>query len=402
MKLKMALALLTTFVAVVIFFIPGVSMPKPDGKYQAGVTQFELGEGENWIQVMAWYPGEATADAKFFPYMPQWLGQAIAKQQGLPEVLFTDDGISSSYLDIPVAAGQHPILIYNHGYGSTPMQSMTQFEQLASHGYIVLSLGHPGDSLVLKRLQGELIHQTAQASIELDETTSNTVMEMGPYWQQLARSENRQQWQQRLAEIEQLPLFERSNARFDYWVANNELLLDSLIDLQSGAVNSLLQSHLNLAKIGAYGHSFGGAVSVAVALKRPEVLAVLNMDGPQFRFEQDQVIDKPICFVYGDESEGLFASYQGINDTLLKDVQAEHCSVTFKGANHNNFTDVNYITPMKYFGLIGEVDNQQMGKALNNLLLGYFDWQLNGADPWQSQHDMVKTNKLALTQPQSD
>ncbi|WP_107282703.1 hypothetical protein [Photobacterium lipolyticum] len=32
-------------------------------------------------------------------------------------------------------------------------------EQLASHGFIILALGHPGHSLIVKRINGDLVPQ---------------------------------------------------------------------------------------------------------------------------------------------------------------------------------------------------------------------------------------------------
>ncbi len=51
-----------------------------------------------------------------------------------------------------------------------------------------------------------------------------------------------------------------------------------------------------------------------------------------------------------------------------------------------NFSDVNYVTPMKFTGLLGAVDNQQMGEQLNQLLITFFDFHLKGDNRWQHSY----------------
>ncbi|MGF1911859.1 dienelactone hydrolase family protein [Vibrio kasasachensis] len=395
MKWKISAAIILTTLLAVFLLIPDVQMPKPDGKHQVGATQFEIRGENNWVQVMAWYPAESIRDAKHLSYMPEWLGKATASQTGLPEILFGDDGISSSYIDIPIVTGQHPVLIYNHGYGSSPRQNMTQFEQLASHGYIVLSIGHPGDSLALKTLAGDLVYQLQQAQFQFDDDAVIQQVEiMTQALNRASEATSRAQWHEVMGKIESSKFNQTSIARFPYWYANNTLLLDNLNKIQSGELTTQLKSGMDLNNIGAFGHSFGGAISVELALKRAEIKAAMNLDGPQFQLDKQQAFNKPVCFVYGDMAEGLFASHSKLNDALLEDSNSNHCSFTFKGANHNNFTDVNYFTPMKYFGYIGEINNQEMGKQLNNLIMGYFDWQLLGAKPLQPNSNIIQVNKV--------
>lgn len=395
MKWKISAAvILATILLTFLFLLPDVQMPKPKGEHLVGATQFEIHGEENWIQITAWYPTQSSEGAKQLSYMPEWLGKATAAQTGLPEILFSDDGVSSSYVDTPIVAGQHPVLIFNHGYGSSPRQNMTQFEHLASYGYIVLSIGHPGDSIALQSLGGDLFYQNQESQFQLDnDGLDQQVDVMAQTLRQAAKATNRAHWHKIMAKLESSPFNQTSIARFPYWYANNTLLLDNLSNINSGKISTQLAHSMDLSKIGAFGHSFGGAISVELALKHQEIKAAMNLDGPQFQLDQQQKLNKPICFVYGDIDEGLFASHSKLNDPLLKGVSGSHCSFTFKGANHNNFTDVNYITPMKYFGYIGEVDNQEMGKQLNQLITEYFNWQLLGSEETTPNSDIIHVNK---------
>jgi predicted dienelactone hydrolase len=55
------------------------------------------------------------------------------------------------------ARERFPILIFNHGYECYPAQNTALNERLASHGYIVISLGHPHDAADFRLSDGTLV-----------------------------------------------------------------------------------------------------------------------------------------------------------------------------------------------------------------------------------------------------
>ena len=59
----------------------------------------------------------------------------------------------------PIATGKnnYPVIIFNHGYGSYTMQSTVLCSDLASFGYIVVSVGHPYESSGVKYLDDSII-----------------------------------------------------------------------------------------------------------------------------------------------------------------------------------------------------------------------------------------------------
>ena len=61
---------------------------------------------------------------------------------------------SHSAPNAPAAPGRYPVLVFNHGFGSFQKQSTSLLEELASHGYVVLSVGHAAESLVVQRSDG--------------------------------------------------------------------------------------------------------------------------------------------------------------------------------------------------------------------------------------------------------
>ncbi|MBL8266370.1 MAG: hypothetical protein JNL55_08310, partial [Steroidobacter sp.] len=93
------------------------------------------------VMVQVWYPAAPSKQARLAPYAisPQLYG----KDHWVHERAHVQ---TRSALDAPVAKApqRFPVLIYNHG-GLHPHFSATfQTEFLASHGYIVVAIGHPG------------------------------------------------------------------------------------------------------------------------------------------------------------------------------------------------------------------------------------------------------------------
>jgi predicted dienelactone hydrolase len=53
-----------------------------------------------------------------------------------------------TYRDVARAAGPFPVIVYSHGSGGIRFESLALFVHLASHGYVVVSADHPGDTLL--------------------------------------------------------------------------------------------------------------------------------------------------------------------------------------------------------------------------------------------------------------
>ena len=52
---------------------------------------------------------------------------------------------TNCYKNVPIASSEdnYPVIIFNHGYSGHTMQSTILCSDLASSGYIVVSVGHP-------------------------------------------------------------------------------------------------------------------------------------------------------------------------------------------------------------------------------------------------------------------
>lgn len=139
--------------------------------------------------------------------------------------------LTHAYVDAPALAGRHPAVLYSPG-GADPRTIGTHVaEDLASHGYVVVTIDHPGEASEVVFPDGRLRVIEIIPDVQTDPVQSRIMM----------------------------------NTRFgDVW-----FVLDHLPEL--GAP-------IDLSRVGIYGHSAGGATA-AVALEHPLVRAAANLEG---------------------------------------------------------------------------------------------------------------------------
>lgn len=116
---------------------PSVVAPDALGPFAVGHSSFELEDAardERPLLVDVWYPVDAE-DAQDGPLTEYLLLDPI----GLPSEVAVDD--------LPVSArpGQ-TLLVFSHGYRGIHIQSFGLMEDLASHGFIVVSAEHTGNA----------------------------------------------------------------------------------------------------------------------------------------------------------------------------------------------------------------------------------------------------------------
>ncbi len=109
----------------------GWSFLEPDrpGRWDAGVTTFEFTDARGKELVAEiWYPGAAPNAAILSEYPPTGLS-------------------GEAYRDIPPALWDAPLIGFSHGYSAIRFQSIFLTERLAQHGYVVVAVDHPGNTM---------------------------------------------------------------------------------------------------------------------------------------------------------------------------------------------------------------------------------------------------------------
>jgi predicted dienelactone hydrolase len=161
-----------------------------------------------------------------------------------------------------------PVLIFSPGGGMARELYAVQLEDLASHGYFVAAISHTYDAFAVVFPDGTNIvyankRWPAQPSFE------------------------------RKANLNQLE-----------WHSNDiRFVLDQLSRSDKSAVSSLpFAGHLDLRRIGAFGHSFGGVAAATACQGDQRFRACLNQDGengmtPFYLDERGRGMEQPFMFI---------------------------------------------------------------------------------------------------------
>jgi len=195
-KPGLASALLMTIVGGAVTAMP--ALPEPDGAYAVGMRRFELTDparrgvvsrDTDEARVLpgyVWYPAKrGTRGTRPYrtPAEVADQGRAMARNFGYgSEALVGFDRVSAHSVEgAPPARGlAFPILIFSHGYECYPAQNTALLERLASHGYIVMSIGHPHDAADLRLADGTLLTTLHPAGSDPDYAALRKTLTTGP------------------------------------------------------------------------------------------------------------------------------------------------------------------------------------------------------------------------------
>jgi len=112
--------------------------PDVTGPHEVGHTAYSIidaARADRELPLQIWYPADATA----------WAAETVFTFTDL----FAGAGITSPLAKDDVAlpaAGNYPLVVFSHGFGGFNIQSLGLMEHLASHGFVVVSPNHTGNT----------------------------------------------------------------------------------------------------------------------------------------------------------------------------------------------------------------------------------------------------------------
>lgn len=341
-----SLLVLTACVLVPTVLLPFHSLPEPTGSFNVGtlVTDFT---DENRVETLSKETGKLREIAVQFWYPTDREGS---------KVQYDINGAPVSTLQ-----ESYPVLIFSHGAFGMRMSNASTCRELASHGYIVASIDHTYHSFYTSFSDGR--------SVLVNNDFLNEAIG---------------------AQLGDLPtdkVYEITHDWLDLRTADIELVIDSLKAGELGAAGELLNGHMDLNKIGLFGHSLGGAASAQVSRDRDEVKAAIVIDGTMIGditgLSEDnkdiitkESFTKPLMLMYGslyEKAEAKETSYLPNINAFNNAADAAY-SLCIKDSGHLNFTDLPRLSPYlsKKLG-VGTVDAYECIKTVNDYTLAFFN-----------------------------
>lgn len=262
--------------------------------------------------------------------------------------------------------GTYPLLVFSHGAFGIKDGNSSTYTELASHGYVVVSIDHPYHSFYTRSEDGTVTMINSDFSQEV------LNMNKGMYSNE-ERYNIIQKWMK---------------LRTD----DMNFVIDTILKKVKND-NNPLYKHIDTEKIGLFGHSMGGAASVGLSRERDDVSAVVNIDAPFYSelvynkaddtfMASSQAYTTPLFNIYSDDVWRQLDKTPVYVANKLNNKQFEEAYTThFKGAKHLSLTDLQIFSPILANMLHGgkdSIDPYYCIETENKLILAFFDYELKG------------------------
>lgn len=269
------------------------------------------------------------------------------------------------YPELANANDTYPLLVFSHGAFGIKTSNDSTFTELASHGYVVVSIDHPYHSFYTVSDSGKVVMINQEYMREVNEANREGVYSLGEFF------ELTQKWM---------------GLRTD----DMSFVIDTVLEHAEQKSDSIY-ARIDTKKIGVFGHSMGGAASIGLSRQRQDIDAAVNIDAPFFseiRYDPaaDDLIAKsepytiPLLNVYSDDVwVQLDSGSAYIANRISNPAFADAYTVHFEGAKHLSLTDLPLYSPFLANLLQGgraDIDRYTAIEAQNELILQFFDYAL--------------------------
>lgn len=362
-----------------------VELPEPSGSYAIGTKYLSFVDrnrpepftvdtaDHREITVRAWYPaepGETTEPASYLVNSEQVVKEVVRMFRLPPSYASIR---THSYLDLPVLqeGTPFPVLIFNHGWGEHFSQSSMLMEELASHRYIVFSIGHHYEAKFSFYPDGRYIAFDPNNPSErfrkiMKEQSNPEALQLFEQMFAAQNDEERELVMKKTNEMLHTMIMDGSQL----WADDIIFFIDQLEVLNRD--DKTFSGNMDLSRIGVFGVSMGGIASSQVCIRDERIKCGINMDGGILGGVYDSSISQPFMFM----SSIRYRGYEGI---FLKRLTGPGIAMTITNSDHHNFVDASIFDTS--YSLLGEIDGRRMLAILNEYTLAFFDRFLRVADP---------------------
>lgn len=293
--------------------LPAPDLPPPRGSHPVGSAIYRwvdlrrpelatpnAADHRN-VVVQAWYPAAPSRGEKIDYF--DGLGQLPPKVYDLPRFIFRRFGLADTHAIANAPASPDraawPVIIFSPGYGAPRAAYAGLLADLASRGYVVLALDHPYESAVVELADGRVV---------------------GPAPLQ-ARDER-----------EGVPHMDH---QVTVRMADMRFVLDQLT---SGKDLKPLSGRLDLSRIAAIGHSFGGATAVLTASHDSRIVAAADIDGMLYGDVRGENLRGPLLLMESARTHRI-QPYAQATSAVATAARAGGWRYAIEGSNHLSFTD---------------------------------------------------------------
>ncbi|MFC0622490.1 alpha/beta hydrolase family protein [Kribbella deserti] len=345
------------------------SLAAPTGPHRVGVTALHLvdsGRRDPWrpelpreLMTSMYYPARHVRDRPLAPQLSpgtvEWFERIDVALHSLP-VANVDWAATRthSYADAPAQPVRRPVLLYSPGGADPRAVGTTLAEDLASRGYVVVTIDHPGETSAVEFPGGRVRPYDVPGDPRTDPAMAYTMM----------------------------------TTRF----ADIRFVLDRLEDLAAGRLASAppgLDRALDLRRIGMYGHSAGGGTAAQAMYADRRIDAAVNLEGYLDHLTGElfpiarKGTDRPLLLVGTDgfrdaRFDRSWAAVLGHGGPVRRTevVNANHWIFTDYASMAPQLQAAGLMSPAARSALVGPVEPCRSVPLIRRLVLAFFDRHL--------------------------
>jgi pimeloyl-ACP methyl ester carboxylesterase len=315
------------------------------------------------LLVWIWYPAAGQAGTTH-NYLPDTVRTAVEGSSGvLFSKLLTRDlskvhGHSRQDADVSPQDPPYPVLIMRAGASAEVWNYSTLAEDLASHGYVVVGFDAPYRTHLVAFPDGRVLQRLPENNPELCEGMTGGE-------------------QDRCA-----------TRLLSAWTEDMAFVLDRLGQLNADKAGKF-EGRLDMTRVGAFGHSFGGAAALQFCHDDERCKAVVDVDGAPHGSVIKTGVARPAMILLSDhrgehdpKGPQIMADLQSIYDRAPTDGRV---FLEIRGANHFLFSDDGALLKshivmrtLRMFGVVG-IDGRRQLAVTSHCLQSFFDAELKGA-----------------------
>ena len=242
-------------------------LPTPTGPHDVGTVSLHLVDPSRTdpftnapreLMISLWYPAREADRYPVAPWLPSGVFTRMLSDEGIPPgtvqapATHGHDGAPVDRRDGPL-----PVVLYSHGNNSTRADTAPIVEELASRGYLVVTIDHTFDDYVQ--------FPDGRVLVPVPDGTENAAV---IYWQR---------------------------------VADTRFVVDQVAAINAGADPDVdhhqlpagLRGTVDLCKVGMMGYSAGGATVAGAMAEDRRITAGLSLDGAVTSEVAAEGLDRP-------------------------------------------------------------------------------------------------------------
>ncbi|MGW1169720.1 alpha/beta hydrolase family protein [Streptomyces sp. NPDC002550] len=298
-----------------------LSLPAPTGRHGVGTFSLHLvdksrtdpyvpGGKPRELMVSFWYPAASTRGHYEAPWMPSVSGAHFLASQGLtPQQVTLPKTAGHVLAPVDTKLGKLPVLLYSAGLHGDRAGSTALVEDLASRGYLVVTVDHTHDAGEVQFPGNRLEVNTMPAGAHSSDTLNVRAADIRFVINQLGA------------------ISKGSNPDVDH------------ARLPTG-----LSHAVDMSRIGMFGWSLGGgAVDTAMQLDH-RIAAGADLDGQFFGSAPSKNLDRPfMLFSSGTHNRNNDGSWR----TLWSHLKGDRVDIQLQGSAHLSFGDTEAMLPQE-------------------------------------------------------